>query len=59
MTNSLKSKRASDMFFAFDRYLDKKWYCFDPNKMKYASPRDQAGFLRGATSEEERGGALC
>ena len=42
------------MFFAFDRYPDKKWYCFDPNKMKYASPRDQAGFLRGTTLEEER-----
>ena len=54
ITNSLKSKRASDMFFAFDRYLDKKWYCFDPNKMKYASLRDQTGFLQGTTLEEER-----
>ena len=48
------SKRAAEMFFGYEKYQDKAWYCFDPTKMKYASPRDRAGFLRGATSEEER-----
>ena len=54
VSSSLKSKRAAEMFFACEKFSNKKWYCFHPKEMKYASPRDQVGFLKAASTDEER-----
>ena len=47
-------KRAVDISLLQEKFMGKRWYCFEPADPKYQSPRDQAGFLKAAASEEER-----